>query len=101
KLNVKVIHIEAGMRSFDRRMPEEKNRRMVDQISDYLFVYTQRYRENLLLEGFAAEKVFAVGNPIVDIVELYRGRAEGSDILRKLGLSPNGFILATLHREEN
>jgi UDP-N-acetylglucosamine 2-epimerase (non-hydrolysing) len=101
KLNVKVIHIEAGMRSFDRRMPEEKNRRMVDQISDYLFVYTQRYRENLLLEGFASERVFVVGNPIVDIVNLYRSSADRSNAVGAAGLEPGRYILATLHREEN
>jgi UDP-N-acetylglucosamine 2-epimerase (non-hydrolysing) len=96
-----VIHIEAGMRSFDRRMPEEKNRRMVDQISDYLFVYTQRYRENLLLEGFAPERVFVVGNPIVDIVNLHRGRALEASVVQDSGFKPGQYILVTLHREEN
>jgi len=101
KINVKVIHIEAGMRSFDRRMPEEKNRRIVDQLSDYLFVYTQRYRENLLLEGFAGERVFVVGNPIVDIVERYRTQAERLSVSGDAGFVRGRYILATLHREEN
>jgi UDP-N-acetylglucosamine 2-epimerase (non-hydrolysing) len=101
KLNVKVIHIEAGMRSFDRRMPEEKNRRIVDQISDYLFVYTHRYRENLLLEGFESERVFVVGNPIVDIVERYREKAESLKIFGDGPFHKGRYVLATLHREEN
>jgi UDP-N-acetylglucosamine 2-epimerase (non-hydrolysing) len=101
KLNVKVGHIEAGMRSFDRRMPEEKNRTIVDHLSDYLFVYTHRYREHLLLEGLGNRSSFVVGNPIVDIVERYRGRAGASDILTKLGYEPRGYVLATLHREES
>jgi UDP-N-acetylglucosamine 2-epimerase (non-hydrolysing) len=101
KLNVKVLHIEAGMRSFDLRMPEEKNRRIVDQISDFLFVYTQRYRENLLLEGFAPERVLVVGNPIVDIVSLYRPQADTSRAVTDAGLEAGRYILATLHREEN
>jgi UDP-N-acetylglucosamine 2-epimerase (non-hydrolysing) len=101
KLNVKVIHIEAGMRSFDRRMPEEKNRRIVDQISDYLFVYTQRYRENLLLEGFPPDRIFVVGNPIVDIVNQYQTTAKQSSIVADAGFHSGRYVLATLHREEN
>lgn len=101
KLNVKVAHIEAGMRSFDWRMPEEKNRTIVDHLSDYLFVYTQKYRDHLLYEGLGARRIFVVGNPIVDIVNLYRQRANQSGIVHKLGLTEGQYVLATLHREEN
>ena len=102
KANVKVAHIEAGMRSFDWRMPEEKNRIIVDHISDYLYVYTHRYKEHLLLEGIPGNKVFVVGNPIVDIVNLYRDRAAAeSSVLQRLGLTRGSYILATLHRQEN
>lgn len=101
KLRVKVAHIEAGMRSFDWRMPEEKNRTVADHLSDYLFVYTHRYRDNLLYEGLGDRHIFVVGNPIVDIVDLHRARAADSTILTKLGLAPRSYILATLHREEN
>ena len=102
KANVKVARIEGGMRSFDWRMPEEKNRIIVDHISDYLYVYTHRYKEHVLLEGIPEHKVFVVGNPIVDIVNRYRKRAESeSQILQQAGLSPGRFILATLHRQEN
>jgi UDP-N-acetylglucosamine 2-epimerase (non-hydrolysing) len=102
KANVKVAHIEAGMRSFDWRMPEEKNRIIVDHISDYLYVYTHRYKEHLLLEGIPENKIFVVGNPIVDIVNLYRDRAATqSSILQQLKLTRGAYILVTLHRQEN
>ena len=102
KANVKVARIEGGMRSFDWRMPEEKNRVMVDHISDYLYVYTHRYKEHLLLEGIPQHKIFVVGNPIVDIVNLYRHRAASeSRILANLGLTSNQYILTTIHRQEN
>jgi len=102
KVNVKVAHIEGGMRSFDWRMPEEKNRTIVDHISDYVYVYTHRYKEHLLLEGIPEYKVFVVGNPIVDIVNLFKDRSEKeSDILERKGLSKGQYVLVTLHREEN
>lgn len=102
KANVKIARIEGGMRSYDWRMPEEKNRVMVDHISDYIYVYTHRYKENLLLEGIPEHKIFVVGNPIVDIVNLYRQRAaDESKILESLGLTKNQYILVTIHRQEN
>lgn len=102
KCNVKVARIEGGMRSYDWRMPEEKNRVIVDHISDYIYVYTQRYKENILLEGIPSHKIFVVGNPIVDIVLLLKERAAASSrILDKMGLVKGQFVLVTLHREEN
>ena len=102
KANVKVARIEGGMRSFDWRMPEEKNRIIVDHISDYLYVYTHRYKEHVLLEGIPEHKVFVVGNPIVDIVYMYRHRAATeSHILERMGLARNQYVLVTLHRQEN
>lgn len=102
KCNIKVAHIEAGMRSFDWRMPEEKNRTIVDHISDYLYVYTQRYRENLLMEGIADDKLKVTGNPIVDVVNVYLPVAQDrSSILRKLALFREEFVLVTAHRAEN
>ena len=102
KADVKVAGIEGGMRSFDWRMPEEKNRIIVDHISDYLYVYTHRYKEHVLLEGIPEHKVFVVGNPIVDIVDIYRDRAAAeSPILERMGLTKGQYILVTLHRQEN
>lgn len=102
KCNVKVARVEGGMRSFDWRMPEEKNRVIVDHLSDYIYAYTHLYKEHLLLEGIPGERVFVVGNPIVDIVALYRDRAVAeSTLLKDLGLERQKFVLTTLHRQEN
>lgn len=102
KSNVKIARVEGGMRSFDWRMPEEKNRVIVDHLADYIYAYTHRYKENLILEGIAGHKATVVGNPIVDIVGLYRDRAAAeSNLLSRLGLVRHRFVLVTLHREEN
>ena len=102
KANVKVARVEGGMRSFDWRMPEEKNRIIVDHISDYLYVYTHRYKEHVLLEGIPEHKIFVVGNPIVDIVNMYRHKAATeSRILERMGLTTNQYVIVTLHRQEN
>jgi len=100
KLHVRVGHVEAGERSYDWRMPEEHNRVMIDHISDYLFATGEKAQANLLREHVRG-KIFITGNPIVDAcyqnVELARER----DTVTKLGVEPRGYILMTLHREEN
>ena len=101
KLNIFTIHIEAGMRSHDPRMQEEKNRILIDHCANLHYVYTERYKENLLHEGFAPQNIVVVGNPIVDIVKEYKGQAYGSGILRKLKLEQGGYFLTTIHRAEN
>lgn len=101
KLNVKVAHIESGMRSFDWRMPEEKNKRIIDHISWFLFAYTYFQRENLLLEGIGYKKVFVTGNPSVDVISKFAKQANESSILEKLGVSPKDYFLVTCHRAEN
>jgi UDP-N-acetylglucosamine 2-epimerase (non-hydrolysing) len=101
KSNIRVAHIEAGMRSYDWRMPEEKNRTIVDHIADYLYVYTPRYRENLLQEGLPADRIVVIGNPIVDVVEECLPLARRRSCLGTLGLRPRGYVLATVHRAEN
>ena len=102
KSDIPVVHIEAGMRSFDWRMPEEKNRVIVDKMADINYVYTHRYRENLLYEGFPGDRVIVVGNPIVDIVEKYSPIADNyRNEITKLGLTEGKYILVTIHRQEN
>lgn len=101
KCNVKVAHIEAGMRSFDWRMPEEKNRTIVDHISDYLYAYTQLYRDNLLMEGVPGHRIMVTHNPIVDVVNTYLPLAQEAKILSKLGVRPKEYVLVTAHRAEN
>lgn len=99
---VDVGHVEAGLRSFDRSMPEEVNRIVADHLSSYLFAPTEIAREHLLKEGIPDEKISVTGNTVVDAVyenlELSRKR---SDTGGKLGLSPDEYFLVTLHRQEN
>ena len=101
KLGVKLIHVEAGLRSFDRSMPEEINRVLTDSISDLLFVSEQSGVENLKNEGFDPKKIHFVGNVMIDSLLANRRKAQKSDILYKLTLSPNEYGVITLHRPSN
>ena len=101
-LPVEVGHVEAGLRSFDRTMPEEINRVVADHLSDYLFAPTDIAKKNLLNEGIPKQKISVTGNTIVDAVlenlTLSNGR---SDVVHELGLVADGYFLVTLHRQEN
>ncbi len=101
KLGVAVAHVEAGLRSFDRAMPEEINRILTDVISDYLFVTERRGEVNLLREGIAPEKIFFVGNVMIDTLLANRVKADASPVLTTLGLQPQSYALLTLHRPSN
>ena len=108
KLGIKVVHVEAGLRSFDRTMPEEINRVLTDAISDLFFTTEESANENLQREGIPEEKVHFVGNVMIDTLFKHREQAEKSDILNRLGLNrvrPNNptkpYALLTLHRPSN
>lgn len=101
RLGIPVFHMEAGNRCFDARVPEEVNRRIVDHVSDVLMPYTERSRQNLLREGFAPQRVFVTGNPILEVMKAQGRRIADSTILDDLGLAEQGFFLVTLHRAEN
>jgi UDP-N-acetylglucosamine 2-epimerase (non-hydrolysing) len=106
KLGIRVAHIEAGLRSFDMTMPEEINRKLTDAISDLLFVTEQSGVENLRHEGVAAEKIFLVGNVMIDCLLRHRELAAKSPILGRLGVRQNGsgcrpYGVLTLHRPSN
>ena len=102
KLHVPLIHVEAGLRSFDRRMPEEINRIVTDQSSDLLFAPTKAAAHNLIREGIAGSLIHVVGDVMYDAALYYGGRAElRSLLLPHLGVSSKQYILATLHRAEN
>ena len=101
KLNTKVAHVEAGLRSFDRTMPEEINRLLTDAISNYLFVTEKSGIDNLKNEGISDSKVFFTGNVMIDSLVNYLPKADSSDILKQYDLSPGKFILVTLHRPSN
>lgn len=99
---VQVGHVEAGLRSFDRKMPEEINRVLTDHIADYLFAPTETARENLLNEGIDDRKIFVTGNTIVDAIRQNLALAgKKGDAPKSLGLEDDRFILVTLHRQEN
>lgn len=102
KLHIPVAHVEAGLRSFNRRMPEEINRVLTDHASDLLFAPTVTAVENLKLEGIPQHRIRLVGDVMYDAALFYRERAEReSHILQQLGLRPKGYVLATVHRAEN
>ncbi len=99
KLHIRVGHVEAGLRSFDRRMPEEINRTVADHVSDYLFAPTEGARRNLLREGIPEERVFVTGNTIVDALQQNLKLAKESISKEVADFGPH--LLCTLHREEN
>jgi UDP-N-acetylglucosamine 2-epimerase (non-hydrolysing) len=101
KLRIPVAHVEAGLRSFDRDMPEEINRLLTDAISDWLFTTEQAGDENLLREGVPAERIHRVGNVMIDTLLANLERARKLDTLERLELSPRGYGVLTLHRPSN
>jgi UDP-N-acetylglucosamine 2-epimerase (non-hydrolysing) len=98
KLQIPVAHIEAGLRSFDRTMPEELNRIVTDQLADQLFIHSPEAEDNLHAEGIPPERIHLVGNTMIDTLVALEGRFRGAGAAAKLGVQPGGFILVTLHR---
>ena len=98
---IKIAHLEAGMRSYDFRMPEEKNRVMIDHLSTVLLPYTHYSRENLIRENIHPSKIFVIGNPIIEVIKHYMPKIEKSKIFQKLKLKKNNYFLVTAHRSEN
>ena len=102
KLGIKVGHVEAGLRSYDRQMPEEINRVLADHCSDMLFAPTEKSKQILLGEGIAAEKIFVTGNTIVDAVYQNLDIAKRKvNVLEELDVEADGYFLVTVHRQEN
>lgn len=101
KLHIPTAHVEAGLRSFDRTMPEEINRILTDSISEFLFVTEKSGLENLKNEGIADSKVHFVGNVMIDSLVYFLSNTNASNILADYNLSPNDFVLVTLHRPSN
>jgi UDP-N-acetylglucosamine 2-epimerase (non-hydrolysing) len=101
KLQAPVIHVEAGLRSFDRTMPEEINRLVTDAISDLLLVTEESGRRNLTAEGVPSDRIFLVGNLMIDSLRANINSARQSDVLSRLGAKPKSYGLVTLHRPSN
>lgn len=98
---VKVAHIESGLRSFDRSMPEEINRMVTDVLADYLFVTEPAGIRNLKSEGIKDSRIFFTGNTMIDSLKFYLKKAEKSGILKELCISKKNYVLVTLHRPSN
>ena len=98
KLEIPVAHLEAGLRSFDRSMPEEINRLVTDQLSTWCFTHSPEAADNLAREGVDPTRVFFVGNTMIDTLVRMAPAIADSTILRELGVEPGGYVLVTLHR---
>lgn len=101
RLKIPIFHMEAGNRCFDMRVPEEINRRIVDHIADINLPYSQIARDYLLREGLDPQRVIVTGSPMREILEYYADGIEASDVLSRLGLEEQGYVVVSAHREEN
>ena len=98
---VPIFHMEAGNRSFDFRVPEEINRRIVDHVADINLPYSEIAREYLLREGLPPDQVIKTGSPMGEVLSYYRDRIEASDVIARLNLSESHYFVVSSHREEN
>jgi len=99
--HIPVFHMEAGNRCFDQRVPEELNRRIVDQIADINLVYSDLAREHLIREGFPSDRVIKTGSPMYEVIQNKMNEIQQSKILDQLGLRQNEYFVVSAHREEN
>jgi len=98
---IKIFHMEAGLRAWDKRMPEQKNRILIDHISDILLPFNQYHRENLIREDIHPSKIFVSGNPTFEVMRAFQNKIRDSNILNTLDLSPKEYVSVTAHRKEN
>jgi UDP-N-acetylglucosamine 2-epimerase (non-hydrolysing) len=98
KMSIPVAHVEAGLRSFDRTMPEEINRIVADEFAEYLFLHSEEAIENLRAEGIAEERMHFVGNTMIDTLVALEGRFRAAGAAARHGVEPGAYALVTLHR---
>lgn len=101
RLHIPIFHLEAGNRSKDECLPEETNRRIVDIISDVNLAYSEHARRYLIECGFPKERIYVIGSPMTEVLTNNLSKIQGSDILKRLNLEKNKYILLSAHREEN
>jgi UDP-N-acetylglucosamine 2-epimerase (non-hydrolysing) len=101
KMGIPVFHMEAGNRCFDLRVPEERNRKLIDHVSTWLLPYVENSKQNLLNEGINKEHIFVSGNPIFEVIQHYASNIAASTILKELELQAKQYFLVTAHRAEN
>jgi UDP-N-acetylglucosamine 2-epimerase len=98
---IPVFHMEAGNRCFDQRVPEEINRKIVDHLSDINLVLSEHARRYLIAEGIRPETIMKTGSHMREVLDFYMPKIKSSDVLDRLGLKPNQYFVASIHREEN
>lgn len=98
---IPVFHMEAGNRSFDERLPEEVNRRIIDHTSDINMVYSDLGRQNLINEGIPLRRIIKIGTPMFEVIQKNKAKIDKSGILKKLSLKPGEYFTLSVHREEN
>ena len=98
---IKVFHMEAGLRAWDKRMPEQRNRILIDHMSDILLPYNNYHRENLIRENIHPSKIFCTGNTTFEVMREFNAEINNSEILKLLNLESKKYILLTAHRSEN
>ncbi|OKP98168.1 non-hydrolyzing UDP-N-acetylglucosamine 2-epimerase [Paenibacillus sp. P46E] len=101
RLKIPIFHMEAGNRCFDQNVPEEINRKIVDHISDINLPYTEHSRRYLLSEGFRKEHIFVTGSPMQEVLQAHMDKIDASDVLERLNVEPEKYIIVSAHREEN
>lgn len=101
RMGIPVFHLEAGNRAFDKRVPEEINRRLVDHVSSFNLPYSEAARQNLLREGIHPSTICKTGSPLREVIEFYRDQVTGSGALTRFNLEKGRFFLVSLHRQEN
>jgi UDP-N-acetylglucosamine 2-epimerase len=101
RLKIPVFHMEAGNRCFDFNVPEETNRRIIDHIADFNLVYTEHARRHLIAEGLPQRRIYLTGSPMKEVLNAYADKVNQSSILSELKLTPKGYFVFSIHREEN
>jgi UDP-N-acetylglucosamine 2-epimerase (non-hydrolysing) len=101
RMGIPVYHMEAGNRCYDDRVPEEVNRRVIDHSSSILMPYTNRSKENLIVEGIPSRRIYVTGNPIFEVLNRFKSRIDSASATEFYGVAKGEFFLATLHRAEN
>lgn len=101
RMGIPVYHMEAGNRCYDRRVPEEVNRSIIDHSSSILMPYTRNSKDNLIREGIPNQNIHVIGNPIYEVIECFKKQIAGSKVHADLEIEPEKYFLVTMHREEN
>lgn len=101
RMGIAVYHLEAGNRSFDENVPEETNRRVVDHLAHFNLPYSERARDNLIAEGIHPRTICVSGSPLAEVFSYYRNRIVTSPVLSDLGVEPDSYLVASIHRQEN